>query len=159
MITSATPAEARERASSLIWIFWVGAPCVAWVAHAFLGLAMMPPDVPTWVWAMVIAPLLEELAFRPLLQRGLQERLPAWLGTAPARQALRTNAGHLANALVALAFMAAHAPQQHWNALWWILPSLAIGEVWRQRQKLWPCVLMHAWFNASLAAATLLALR
>ena len=39
------------------------------------------------------------------------------------------------------------------------IKDVAIGEVWRQRQKLWPCVLMHAWFNASLAAATLLALR
>lgn len=159
MITLPTQAEAPERGNSLIWIFWVAAPCVAWIAHSFLGLSMVPPDVPAWIWALALAPLLEELAFRPLLQRGLQDRLPAWLGLAPARKSLRANAGHIANALVALAFVAAHAPQQHWNALWWALPSLAIGEVWRLRQKLWPCVLIHIWFNLCLAAATMLAIR
>ena len=53
MITSATPAEARERASSLIWIFWVGAPCVAWVVDAgvdvaggYSGAALLPAPAP-----------------------------------------------------------------------------------------------------------------
>lgn len=137
--------------SKLIGIIWVGAPGVAWLSHTLLGLSLVPADIPSWLWILLAAPLLEELAFRPLLQRGLQQRLATWLAT---RQWPINAPGHLANALVGLAFVGAHGPQQGWSALWWIVPSLAIGESWRRQQRLWPCVFMHAWFNACLVAAS-----
>ena len=150
-------AAPHERGDRLIWILWVGAPSVAWVAHALLGLSMVPTDLPSWIWMLGAAPLLEELAFRPLLQRGIQERLPSWLASKGAMKTRSFPTDHLASLIVGLVFVAAHAPQQGWSAVWWIVPSLAIGETWRRRQKLWPCVLMHAWFNASLIAASLVA--
>ena len=149
----------RERSDRWVWIIWVGAPSVAWLAHTLLGLSMAPKDVPTWIWTFGTAPLLEELAFRPLLQRGIQQRIPAWLESVMGAKTLAPPAGHIANFLVGFAFVAAHAPQQGWSAMWWILPSMAIGEVWRRRQRFWPCVLLHAWFNACLTAATLVAAR
>lgn len=149
----------QQRGDRLIWVLWVGAPSVAWVAHALLGLSMVPTDLPSWIWMFAAAPLLEELAFRPLLQRGVQERLPSWLASKGDMNALSFSTDHLANFIVGLAFVAAHAPQQGWSAVWWIVPSLAIGETWRRRQKLWPCVFMHAWFNACLTAASLVAVR
>lgn len=152
-------AEPQERGDRLTWIIGVGAPTVAWVAHTLLGLSMLPGDIPSWIWTFGAGPLLEEVAFRPLLQRGIQERFPSWLESAGVMKPLTGSADHLANLFVGFAFVAAHIPQQGWSAVWWIVPSLAIGEIWRRRRKLWPCVLMHAWFNASLTAATLVAVR
>jgi membrane protease YdiL (CAAX protease family) len=152
-------AEPQDRGGRLIWVIWVGAPSVAWLAHALLGLSMVPTDMPSWIWMFGAAPLLEELVFRPLLQRELQERLPAWLACAKGMKALADSSAHLANLIAGLAFIAAHAPQQGWSAVWWIVPSLAIGETWRRQQKLWPCVFMHIWFNASLFAASWVAAR
>ena len=152
-------AEPQDRGGRLIWVVWVGAPSVAWAAHALLGLSIVPTDLPSWIWLLGAAPLLEELVFRSLLQREVQDRLPGWLVSATGTKTLAGLSDHLANVIAGLAFVAAHAPQQGWSAVWWILPSLAIGDTWRRQQKLWPCVAMHAWFNASLAAASLVAAR
>ena len=149
----------RKRGDRLMWIIGVGAPTVAWVAHTLLGFSLVPTDISSWIWMFGVGPLLEELAFRPLLQRGIQERIPAWLDSTGVMKPFASSADHMANFIVGLAFVAAHVPQQGWSAVWWIVPSLAIGEIWRRRRKLWPCVLMHAWFNASLTAATLFAVR
>lgn len=149
----------QERGDRLAWIIAIAAPTVAWVAHSMLGLTLLPADIPSWIWMFGAGPLLEELAFRPLLQRGIQERIPLLLEWTGVINPLAGSADHLSNFIVGLAFVAAHIPQQGWSAVWWIVPSLAIGEIWRRRRKLWPCVFMHAWFNASLTAATLVAVR
>lgn len=60
----------------------------------------------------------------------------------------------MANGLTALAFAGAHAPAHGWLAMWWIIPSVALGETWRRTGRLWPCVLLHAWFNLSLIWAS-----
>ena len=132
------------------------APAVAWAAHAGLGLQLHPhPHAQTgWVWVLVLAPVLEETAMRPLLQTGLRHQL----------ERLRANPlgstqdwrGHLANGGTALVFAALHMPANGVLALWWSVPALAIGEVWRRSSNGWACVLLHVWFNASLAAVTVL---
>lgn len=116
------------------------APAVAWLGWRLMGLQLFTPSWHAAAWAFALAPLLEEYVFRSLLQCGFQQRLPAaW------------RAGHLANLLTAGAFVAAHYPAHGWLAAAWLLPALALGELWRRTGKLWPCVLMHSWFNLSLA--------
>lgn len=85
---------------------------------------------------MLLAPLIEELFFRAVVQRALLER---W----PARPVL-------ANGLTALAFGVAHlayAPLPH--ALAVIAPALAIGLVYQRCRALAPCIALHAAFNAA----------
>lgn len=116
------------------------APVVAWLGRYFMGLQLLTPSWGAAAWAFALAPLLEEYVFRSLLQCGLQQRLPAtW------------RAGHLANLLTAGVFVAAHYPAHGWRAAAWLVPALALGELWRRTGKLWPSVLMHSWFNLSLA--------
>lgn len=116
------------------------APVVAWLGRYFMGLQLLTPSWDAAAWAFALAPLLEEYVFRSLLQCGLQQRLPAtW------------RAGHLANLLTAGVFVAAHYPAHGWRAAAWLVPALALGELWRRTGKLWPSVLMHSWFNLSLA--------
>ena len=47
-----------------------------------------------------------------------------------------------------------HFPLHGMQALWWLVPALALGELWRHNRKLWLCVTMHAWFNVWLAGVT-----
>lgn len=126
----------------------LAAPAVAWVASRWLGLNMPWPGAAAATWLLLAGPLVEEVAFRAWLQRGLADRL-GWHW--PDRQ-LAT--GLAACALAAAAFAAAHAPLQGWAALWWLLPGLALGEAWRRTQRLAACVGLHAWFNACLMAVS-----
>jgi membrane protease YdiL (CAAX protease family) len=140
------------------WIALAAAP-VAWCANQFLGLRLQPGNTGAWAWSLLLAPVLEEIAFRTLLQRGFQARLQAWLTQSPSgRDTLVAKpwlAGLGANSLTALAFAAVHAPSQGWVAVWWMIPALAIGEVWRQKPRVLPCIALHAWFNACLAGVSL----
>jgi membrane protease YdiL (CAAX protease family) len=109
------------------------------VGHIYLGFSLAAGSF----WAMVgyglAAPALEEAVFRVLLQQGLAGRLN----------------GHAANGVVACAFALAHfAPQQSWAALWWVLPSLVLGELWRRHHSWTACAGVHAWFNLSLLGVT-----
>ncbi|MBK6651914.1 MAG: CPBP family intramembrane metalloprotease [Betaproteobacteria bacterium] len=114
---------------------------VTWLASQAFGLTLRIDSLPQAAWVLALAPLLEEAAFRPLLQRGLHETLEAWT----------KQAGHLANLLTALAFAASHLPAQGVMALLWLVPAAAVGEIWRRSGRLWQCVLLHAWCNACLA--------
>ena len=164
------PARMPGRAQAVaVVVCLVGvAPAVAWAAHAVLGLRLQPvawtgatawiqgagAGFMAWAWVLALAPALEEFAMRPLLQTGLRHQLerirtagsgnsPDWLG-------------HLANAGSALVFALLHLPANGVLALWWALPALAIGEVWRRSASWGLCTLLHAWFNTSLAVVTLL---
>ena len=99
-------AEPQERGDRLTWIIGVGAPTVAWVAHNLLGSSMLPGDIPSWIWMFGAGPLLEELAFRPLLQRGIQERIPVWLDWTGVIKPLAGSADHLANLTGGMVFVA-----------------------------------------------------
>lgn len=87
---------------------------------------------------LLAAPAAEEAVFRVLLQQGLACVLN----------------GHAANGFVACTFALAHAPQAGWGALWWLLPSLLLGELWRRHRRWWACALVHAGFNLSLLGMT-----
>ena len=135
------------------------APPVAWTAHALLGLRLEPSQwtgwvngLFAWVWVLSLAPMLEEVAMRPLLQAGLRLQFDR-IDTA-GLNSLMDWRGHLANLVTALAFALLHMPANGVLALWWVVPALAIGEVWRRSESCRLCVLLHAWFNASLAAVT-----
>jgi membrane protease YdiL (CAAX protease family) len=58
--------------------------------------------------------------------------------------------GWVANAVAALCMVAVHMPAHGWAALAWGLPAMVLGELFRQSQRVWPCVALHAWFNACL---------
>lgn len=122
-------------------IMLAAAPPVAWLALQVFGLTLRIDSLHQALWFLAFAPLLEEAAFRPLLQRGIFENLD-----------VRTPlAGHLANLLTALAFAVSHIPAQGAMALLWWVPAMAVGDIWRRSGHLWQCVLLHAWFNACLA--------
>ncbi len=84
---------------------------------------------------LLLAPLLEEVVFRLGLHAALLKRLgPGWR----------------ANALVALAFGLAHALlRSPALGLGVLAPALAIGWVYERWRRLWPCVALHAAFNAA----------
>lgn len=110
-------------------------PAAAYLALQQFGLGLEIQSIWQATLFFLIAPLVEEWALRA----GLQE----WLAEHFKRP-------HLANLLVALVFAGLHWQNQLNVALLWLIPSLALGELWRQRKSLSQCVAMHAWFNATL---------
>ncbi|MEM7255878.1 MAG: JDVT-CTERM system glutamic-type intramembrane protease [Pseudomonadota bacterium] len=98
----------------------------------------------TWqLVAMVVLvyPILEELAFRGLLQ--------AWLIEKPAF-AKRIGPGiSLANVIVSVVFALAHLFSQPplWAASVFI-PSLLFGYFRDRYQLVWPSIILHCWYNA-----------
>jgi membrane protease YdiL (CAAX protease family) len=97
------------------------------------------------LWAMLVAPLLEECALRPGLHDAL---LDAGVG----------RGGALlpgpANLLVATAFAAAHAGVAGWPLLAaYLLPAWWIGLAWERTRRLAPCVAIHAAANAAALVA------
>lgn len=117
------------------------------MAHHWLGLVLAFTSIPAGLWMLVGAPLVEDAVFRYLLQDGLAKMLMAKhrLGN------LQLVAGHVANALTSLVFVVAH-PVAHtlMFQLWWLLPSLVLGELWRRYQRYEACAATHAWFNLCL---------
>lgn len=110
------------------------------LARHALGLGLSPATVSEGLWVLVASPALEEYVFRVLLQQGLAR----WINS------------HAANAWTAVAFALAHAPLAGWMSIWWCLPSLVLGELWRRQQRWWPCAVAHAGFNLSLVGLTLI---
>ena len=140
------------------------APVVAWGAHALLGLRLAPGmqsgwgsgvvgTFLAWAWALALAPLVEESVMRPLLQTGLQQQLER-LQIDQLTSAVDWR-GHAANLGAALVFAALHLPGNGVLAIWWLVPALALGEVWRRCASLPQCALLHAWFNACLLTVSL----
>lgn len=92
-----------------------------------------------WLAACVVAPIVEELFFRRILQAWLEQRLAPSFGTA--------QAGGLAIANAAAFFAAAHVGQ---GLAWVPLVGLGIvlGVLARQTGSIVPGILAHALFNA-----------
>lgn len=108
---------------------------VAWAAHQMLGLSLVIASPRDALAFFLLGPILEEWLLRHELQRGLTRRLQR---------------PHLANSLCALVFALLHWPG-HGNEAWlWLIPGLALGELWRRQQSLLLNILMHAWLNMSL---------
>lgn len=125
-------------------------PPVAWLAAHKLGLALSPraadwglgDSVALWLaWVLLVSPLLEEAVYRAAVQQPLGHWL---LGRGV------PHAGHLANVGAVLAMVAVHAPTRGLVVVWWLLPALVLGELYRQTRRVGPCVALHAWFNATL---------
>ena len=115
---------------------------VVWAALA-TALPATPATLPparVLVWGVLVAPVLEELAFRGALQGALLER-PALA---------RRRAGLTgANALASLAFAAAHLwSQSPLQALSVIAPSLAFGACRDRYASVVPGTLLHGFYNA-----------
>lgn len=126
------------------WLLLLGAASlgVAGWSHSVLGLSLRPQGALAWLMFLALGPLVEEWAFRanllPELTRSLQRR---WPRPAP----------WLANALVSLLFVGVHHGMAGSQAVWWFIPSWVLGMVWFKFRRLTVCVLVHAWFNVSLA--------
>lgn len=116
------------------------------LAAAVLALAgvtalLAAAGAPKVLLLLVLAPLLEEAAFRAGLHEALlvQRVPPLW-----------------ANALVAAAFAGLHlAVQGQAQAMLVGLPALCIGAVYNRWRQLRWCVLLHAAMNAAWLAMTL----
>jgi len=135
------------------WAPWLAvllaSPGVAvWVAQA--GWPLRPAAGWGLLWALMGSPWLEEVVYRSAVQRPvfihLKANHAAWSDT---------RAGWVASAVAMLCFVAVHAPAHGWFALAWAVPALTLGELFRQTQRVLPCVVLHAWFNASLYWASL----
>jgi membrane protease YdiL (CAAX protease family) len=96
--------------------------------------------------ALVVAPILEELAFRGAVQDACAASL---------RRFGARNVGPIsgANAVTSIAFCACHLPYQS-AALSCaiVLPSLLLGRIREATGAVTPCILVHAWFNACFLA-------
>lgn len=142
-----TAAPARGRLAARLAGFATVSLAAAWLAHHQFGLTLPAGSLWRVLAALLLYPLLEEWVFRAGLQHGLQK----WL----VRVAPLLWAGLLANLLASAAFVALHAWIQGSAALWVLLPSLVLGELWRRWGNLLLCVLAHAWFNACLMLVAL----
>ncbi len=105
-----------------------------------LGFSLALPDLWSTLVFLFFAPALEEYVFRAQLQEWLAHRwqdprYALWVSTA--------------------LFASSHAPWMGWQALWLMLPGLALGWLWWTYRRLSLNVLVHAGFNAALVLATL----
>lgn len=122
-------------------------PPVAMFIAGPMGLGMTKQTGLGLVVALVLAPLLEELAMRPLLQRGLADSLR--------RRVLRPQQAELGAAVIAtLVFALVHL--RGWSmagvrdCVPWLVPGAALAATWCWRHRALDCVLLHAFFNAAL---------
>jgi membrane protease YdiL (CAAX protease family) len=115
------------------------AAVLAWVAAASALEAAGAPRV--WL-LLVLAPVLEEAAFRAGLHEALLAR--QWSPAA-------------ANGLTAVCFAALHmAAQGSWQGALVAGPALLIGAVYNRWRRVRWCVLLHAAMNAAWLAAMLM---
>lgn len=146
-MTSANDPMSHSGAGISLWrdlaLTIVGGVGGAVLAHDLLGVSLHFVNGWQALWVLMAAPALEEFVFRGLLQNGLQSHIRRII----TRFGL---ADHSANVLTASCFALTHAPAQGWLALWWSLPSLLLGELWRRHRSVWLCALVHAAFNISL---------
>jgi len=103
------------------------------------GLLPRTTAVPLW-YLLLAAPFWEEALFR----RGLQYRLLVYPWTAQPLLGLSR-----ANWLTSCCFAAMHIPWQGTASVTILIPSLALGWLFERKNLLFPCVLLHAWFNLS----------
>ena len=117
----------------------------AWAALGMLTGAHMRAPAGLWAWAslLLVQPILEELVFRGVLQ-GFLLRL-----STVHDQPRRLGPVTVANVLVTIGFVALHLRAQ---PLAWALavagPSLLLGHLRERFTSVWPCVLVHAFYNA-----------
>ena len=107
-----------------------------------VGLAGLPDRghwavVPGGRHAPPVAAVTEELAYRALLQRQLEQCVPGKWG-------LFTGGMLMTSALFALSHLPTHTPLM---AALTFFPSLAFGALWTRHRSLWLCAAVHFWYN------------
>lgn len=122
----------------------LASPLVAWCVVTW-GKPLDARGVWPVIWALVGSPFLEEIVYRAAVQPTLASRFTGLFAR---------HAGHWANFATALLFVAVHSPAHGVWAWAWIVPGLLLGELFRQSQRVWPCVCLHAWFNLCLWSAS-----
>ena len=115
-----------------------------------IGLFFSPQSAGLSLSALLMAALLEEAAFRALLQNFAE----AWLTQKEKRKPQGKKDSLLTvvtpgNLAVSLLFAVVHAlTQSPIMAALTFFPSLAMGILWTRHRSLWLCTGLHAWYNA-----------
>ena len=115
-----------------------------------IGLFFSPQSAGLSLPALLMAALLEEAAFRALLQNFAE----AWQAQKKKERAKGPKHRLLTivtpgNLTVSLLFAAVHAlTQSPLMATLTFFPSLAMGILWTRHRSLWLCTSLHAWYNA-----------
>jgi len=118
--------------------------------------SQLPLRITIIVVAAIIAPLLEELLFRGLVQTMVRSLLDARFTMFDARRA--SSICHRASSWLAIAassglFTLMHADPAHWPALFVL--SAALGYSYEKSGSLFRPIFVHALFNTAMVAATL----
>lgn len=96
---------------------------------------------------LIVAPILEELAFR----EAVQSTFSAMLQGAEVSRYLPFT---LANGVTSLTFAVFHLPSHStMGAIATLAPSLILGLIREKTGSVWKCILLHAWFNACFLSA------
>ena len=115
-----------------------------------IGLFFSPQSAGLSLPALLMAALLEEAAFRALLQNFAE----AWQTQKEKRKPQGKKDSLLTvvtpgNLAVSLLFAVVHAlTQSPIMAALTFFPSLAMGILWTRHRSLWLCTGLHAWYNA-----------
>lgn len=129
----------------LLALFWTGfTSYVGWKPSSTTDLLEMFGSSPigiffSFISVIIVAPFVEELIFRGVLQEWLTAKIPAF----------------------AAVFAASFAFAFYHLSIWAFVPNLilglACGYLAQGRVTLWPSIALHALYNATLFAAVLLA--
>jgi membrane protease YdiL (CAAX protease family) len=147
-----TKVAALAQGMGIGWRAWVSTALMT-LAMAWLYADLVPGDGPTkWTPYVVakfllIAPALEEAAFRGGLQTLLLARFPRRIGLFGVS---------LANVLASVAFAGTHIYFGSWQSASLFLPSLVLGWVYERSEQLWTVILLHMAFNAAFLAVCFL---
>ncbi|MBL8302326.1 MAG: CPBP family intramembrane metalloprotease [Ideonella sp.] len=122
-------------------------PPLVQIAAGPLALGMGGRGGAALLVPFVLAPWIEELVMRPLLQRGLVERFVR-------RGASPTRAAWMAGVASTVVFALVHLPDWSLGGVRacapWLLPGAALAATWCWRRRTLDCVLLHAFFNVAL---------
>lgn len=127
----------------------------AWLAH---HLGLPAPELINWqqtLWFLAGAPLIEELVFRWLLQKNLEDFLSRYPVREDTTASAQSRAALLALFITALLFALAHLARI--GSLWaiaWFIPGLALADLWRRTRSIGFCIGLHAYFNATFCIVT-----
>jgi membrane protease YdiL (CAAX protease family) len=120
----------------------LGACALLLLGHLGFMRVAPPASLNAMLLMLLVAPVLEELAFRGALL-DLAQSLLRRFGVADAGPVT------CANLITSVLFAACHLPYQSVAlSISVLLPSLLLGRVRELTASVLPCVLLHAWFNA-----------
>ena len=127
----------------------VASPLVGLVVHHTLGWPLHAHTLTGVAWALVGSPFVEEWVYRQAVQAPLtQHLLSRW---PVARHGLK--AEWCAMGAASACFVAVHMASHGVAGLVWVIPGALLAALYSQTRRLWLCVALHAWFNASLGLA------